>query len=128
MENKPLYKRIAGLVMAMDNCNISPNPVWYDKHKEKLLQLVANHMPSGAGFDNGTHFDFDKSTSEKLIFHTSFHHMDESGSYSGWTDHTVRVEASLAFGIDMHISGQNLNDIKDYIYESFDTALRTEVE
>lgn len=128
---KPLYKRIAELVMAMDNGNLSPNPVWYNKHKENLLQLVANYMPSGAGFDSGTHFLFESSTSEKLVFHTSFHHMDDNGSYSGWTDHIITVKGSLVYDFAMHVSGHKsfvTNDFKDYIYEVFDAALRTEVE
>lgn len=123
-----LYEEIAQLVLAMENCKKSKNADWLDKHNDRILKLVKNHMPSGAGFDGGTLFDFVKSTSEKLVFNTAFHHMDSNGYYSGWTEHVITVKPSLAFDFTMHISGQNVNDIKDYMHETFDTALRTEVE
>jgi hypothetical protein len=123
MENS-LYSRIATRLQAMESCKKINNIEWFEKHESKILELVKDHMPSGSGFDNGTDFDFEKSTSGRLVFHTSFHHMNDNGSYDGWTEHTVTVRASLAFGITLNISGKNRNDLKDYMHDLFHGALR----
>jgi hypothetical protein len=90
---------------------------------------VSDHMPHGSGFDGGTQFDYVASHSEKLVFNTSFHHMDEHGCYGGWTDHIVTVVPSLSSpGFNLKISGRNRNDIKELIHQSFYDALTTEIE
>jgi hypothetical protein len=76
-------------------------------------------MPSGSGFDSGTQFDYDKSTPEKLVFHTTFHHMNENGMYDGWTEHTVTVTPSFVLGYHVKITGRNKNNIIEYINECF---------
>lgn len=63
-------------------------------HAEKMAQFLAM-MPSGSGFDAGTRLDEDKTNDSRLVFTTAFHHMDEHGTYAGWTEHTVTVRASL---------------------------------
>lgn len=124
---KKLYQAISLAINARENCITSKNEEWKDKHEARALQLVKDHMPSGSGIDSGTELDLDKSTSEKLVFTTSYHHMDENGMYDGWTDHTVTVQPSLAFGIDMRISGRDRNGIKEYLYDTFHSALEEEV-
>jgi hypothetical protein len=119
-------QRIATLLQSVENCARSGNSEWHTRHLGTLAALVKESMPSGGGFDNGTTLD-SASTPEKLIFHTSFHHMDESGMYDGWTEHRVTVRASLVFGITLHVSGRDRNDIKDYIAETFHAALTAEV-
>jgi hypothetical protein len=123
-----LYSRIANLLMSIDNCEKSGNTEWHVRHSDTLNALVKKHMPHGSGFDNGTHFAWEKSNSEKLVFETSFHHMNENGYYDGWSDHTITVKPSLTFGFNMTVSGKNRNEIKDYIGDVFYDALRTEVE
>jgi hypothetical protein len=122
-----LYARIADLVVARQNCIERDNQEWKLKHEQELLRLVRMHLPSGSGFDNGTTIDLDLSNADRLVFNTSFHHMDENGSYDGWTEHVVRVSPSF-HGVHMTVSGRNRNDIKDYIYECFDFALNKEVQ
>jgi hypothetical protein len=123
---RKLYERLASLVTARQNCIKSGNAEWRLKHTERALELVKEHMPSGVGFDCGTKLDLDKSTGERLVFETSFHHMDDNGYYDGWTDHVVRVLPAFG-GIDMTISGRNRNEIKDYIHEAFHCCLTIEV-
>jgi hypothetical protein len=84
-------------------------------------------MPHGSGFDNGTELDTKTSAREKLIFATSFHHMDDNGSYDGWTEHTVTVRPSLVHGFGLTVSGRNVRGIKDHIAEAFESALSTEI-
>ncbi len=125
---KEFYREIAHLVQARINCDTcNPRNVeWFDKYDARLNELVAEFLPHGSGFDNGTTLDLDKSTSEKLIFYTSFHHMDENGGYDGWTDHSIIVTASLVYGFNLRVTGRDRNDIKDYIATRFNDAL-TEV-
>jgi hypothetical protein len=125
--NRPVYQQIANTLQAIENCEASGNAEWLAKHEQHLRNLVAERMPRGSGFDNGMRIT-GKATPNKLIFGTSFHHMDDGGYYDGWTDHTVTVTPSLAFDFDLKISGRDRNDIKDYIAEVFNGALREEVE
>jgi hypothetical protein len=128
MTTRKVYEELASLIQAVDNCVKSNNIEWRDRHTERIEQIVKNHMPSGAGVDSGTTFDFDRSTSEKLVLQTGYHHMNENGMYNGWTGHMVTVRPSLASGFVLSISGRNRNDIKDYLGEMFDSALRDEVK
>lgn len=122
----PLYKTLATLLCAIENCLKSDNVEWRDKHADKLAELVREHMPSGAGFDSGTKLD-DSSKPNRLVFTTSFHHMNDGGMYNGWTEHTVIVTPDLASGFDLRVTGRDRNDIKEYIGEVFHSALSTTV-
>jgi len=116
---KKIYQDIASKLGAMENCRKSGNDEWLEKHGQAIMDICKNDMPSGSGFDNGTQLNWDKSTPEKLVFETSFHHMNDGGYYDGWTNHTVTVTPSLQFGFNLKVSGPNRNEIKSYIYEMF---------
>jgi hypothetical protein len=125
---KKLYVALAQIVQAYHACVKSGNHKWQVEHAERLGKLVHEHIPSGSGLDSGTSLVLDKSTGEKLVFETSYHHMNEHGVYICWTDHTITVTASLSFGINIRIGGRNRNETKDYLYEVFHAALTMEVE
>ena len=122
-----LYKRIAALVIAIENCRKTANIEWEEKHIKKIEQLVKENMPHGSGFDNGTFFNHEKSKENKLVFDTSYHHMNENGYYDGWTDHEVIVTPDLAFNFALRITGKNRNEIKEYMADCFIQALEIEV-
>jgi len=129
MKSEKLVTRLASLLMAIENCEVSGNKEWHAKHMAEINRLVSLHMPRGAGFDNGTKLDFVASDSDKLVFHTEFHHMRESGMYDGWTVHKVTIRPSLVFGFNISsISGRDRDDIKSYIGEAFHSALSTIVD
>lgn len=88
----------------------------------RLEFLATECLPSGSGFDNGTELDLERSNPQRLVFKTSFHHMTE-GSYDGWTEHSVTVRPSFLFGREIAVSGRNRNQIKDYIAETFESAM-----
>lgn len=123
-----LYRQLAMIMSAIVNCRGLKNETWERIHRASALNLAYNCMPSGSGIDMGTRIDLDSSTADKLVFTFSYHHMDENGMYSGWTDHTLTVRPDLISGFKMTIGGPNRNDVKDYLYETFDIALREEVE
>jgi hypothetical protein len=120
------YQKIASLLQAIINCQKSSNQVWQDNHTEAIETIMQN-SPSGSGFDNGTSLDFFKSTPEKLVFNTAFHHMDENGFYDGWSKHEVIITPSLAFGFNIRVTGRDRNEIKDYIAEMMDSFLNEEI-
>lgn len=90
-----------------------------------LVEDVENALPSGSGFDSGCKFDVSASRPDKLVFTTSFHHMNDAGMYDGWTDHKVTVVPSLMFGFELRVSGKDRDGIKDYIAEAFQSVLDT---
>jgi len=121
-----LYQSIARLWNAHQACVKAGNGVWADKHLERLQALVKEHMPSGSGIDMATTFGED-SKENKLIFRLSFHHMNESGMYDGWTDHSVVVTPSLVFDFDLKVTGRDRNDIKNYLGDTYAEALRQDI-
>lgn len=131
--SKRLYEQLSAVVEARLNCakvkadGTATNPEWYGRWYAIIQQLVKDFLPSGSGFDSGTKIDLDASHAEKLVFHTSYHHMDDVGYYDGWTEHTVTVTPSFR-GIKLRVSGRDRNEIKDYIYEAFEIALCTEID
>ncbi len=122
-----VYRAIAGAFIALRNAERANNEEWIGKHTERINRLVDENLPTGSGFDSGTQFSYNTSHRGRLVFHTSFHHMDEGGSYDGWTDHPVSVTPDLFFGINVKVGGRDRNDIKDYIGEVFGDALETEI-
>jgi hypothetical protein len=120
-----VYKIISGLVSARLNCIKTNNHAWKDRHEDRIDTIIKDRFPSGSGFDAGTKIDYEESTSEKLVFISSYHMMDEYGGYDGWIDFKVIVTASLQFDFDLRIKGRfsKLNDhnsgLRDYIEDTF---------
>lgn len=92
-----------------------------------IRDFVKDYMPSGSGFDAGVSVCFDKTNDTRLVFLTSFHHMNENGFYDGWTQHEVIVRPAFD-GVDVRVGGVNKNAIKDHIHESFSFYLTQLVE
>lgn len=121
MERK-VYRELASSIDARIRCNEKADDnsvMWCRRHTSYAEAIVKMFGPSGSGLDSGTQLDLSASTGEKLVFQTSFHHMNDVGSYDGWTEHTITVKASLIRDIDIKISGRDRNDIKDYLYDVF---------
>jgi len=125
---KTLIKAIASRICAIENCRKRPplNPDAKADH-EATLRRLEKLLPSGSGFDDGTTIDLDRSTSDKIVLLTAFHHMDEMGDYDWWTEHTITVEPSFVFGLAIKVSGKNRNDINNYIAETFQCDLSQEI-
>lgn len=126
----PVYQVMANRLIAWHNCQKSQNMhktlriFNLHKHEDRLDELVREYLPSGSGFDKGTKLNYDRSTPDKLVFETSFHHMDTHGVYDGWTEHVVVVRPSLAHGFVVDVTGRDRNDVKTYIVETFNHVLR----
>ncbi len=122
MRNRTLIECIASAVDAYKNCVKMGNKEWENKHIE-TIKYLQDELPHGSGIDSGTKIDVDKCKSDRIVLTTSYHHMDENGFYSGWTDHIIRVYPSFD-GIRMTISGPDRNQIKEYLHECYYWCLR----
>lgn len=120
------YSAIASAFAARANCERSGNSEWFDRHTDRILDLVREHAPSGSGFDAGTQIDLDRSRPNRLVFTTEFHHMDD-GSYCGWTSHDAIVTPDLVCGVRIRVTGRDRNGIKDYIADCFSALADMEV-
>jgi hypothetical protein len=81
-------------------------------------------LPSGSGFDNGGYLVTEDSNDKRIVIRTSFHHMNEWGAYTFWTQHTIRIYPSFESpGFTLKVSGTNPHNIKEYIADVYYTAL-----
>jgi hypothetical protein len=126
-EPRPLYEVLSSCLLQRENCKAHWNEKYFEISTERILSLVKEYLPSGSGVDSGTTIDLEKSTSEKFVFQADFHHMDDFGSYAGWSEHTVTIKPSLFDKFTVSVSGRNRNDIKDHLAEMFYFALREKV-
>ena len=127
MDKKKVYEEIASLIIAIDNCNQAGNWEWMEKHESRIEEIASSYLPSGSGFDSGSTVNIGDSTRNKIVINSSYHHMDEMGGYDGWTDITVVVTPSLAFGFDIKIKTPGIPTKyrmdRDHYHECFSTSL-----
>jgi hypothetical protein len=124
MENKKLYQILASTVDAYHRCETNGNKEWSGKHADRIEYLCKTYLPWGSGFDSGTTLDLANSRGDKLVFNTSFHHMNQNGMYDRWTEHTIKIRPCMINGFTVsRITGVNRNDIKGLIGEIFSCDL-----
>jgi len=112
-----VYEKVARLIQVKDNKVVG------EEAQADLEDLVLEYLPQGSGFDNGCEVDIDASTPDRLVIHTSFHHISDNGFYLRWTDHDVIVTPSLILGFDLRVTGRDYREIKGYIADMFSEAL-----
>ena len=122
-----VYQVIASTLDAKKRCAEKGNTGRHERHSERIAEIMQS-APSGSGFNNGTKLLEDESNINKLVFETGFHHMNDDGYYTKWTDHKVVVRPQLVFGLNLEISGKDYNLIKEYIYDVFYSWLEEEVK
>lgn len=123
---KTVKSELAGLCDARRNCIENINREWQSRHEDRIQEIMDTHAPDGSGFDAGTTIDLDRSGNDKLVFNTSFHHMNGVGYYDGWTDHIVYVWPGLYMD-RVTIAGRDRNSIKEYIADVFHQFINTEL-
>ena len=128
MTQVSLITSIARKFTAYQNCIKTENTEWLATHAGHIEELVDKYLPHGSGFDSGTTFDFVASKPNRLVFFTSYHHMNDGGYYDGWTYHNVVVTPDLVSGFDLRVTGRDKRDIKDYIGEFFYAYLNLMVD
>jgi hypothetical protein len=121
MENT-LIHAIASAISTYQAGKSKDNADWQDAALTRLNKYQ-DMLPRGSGFDAGTSIDLFKSTDDKIVFNTAFHHMNDAGYYDGWTDHVVTMRPSFVFGTTIAISGKDRRGIKEYMHEVFHNDL-----
>lgn len=121
-----LITAIAQTWQAYENCIRSKNTEWESKHSQRLDELE-KQLPSGSGIDCGTHIDRSRCSAERIELACSFHHMNEHGYYTHWTEHRIIVTPAFS-SINIRITGKNDNDIKDYLHDTFLHCLTSPAE
>jgi hypothetical protein len=116
-----VLQELAKALQAYRICCERDNTEWEHKWRETIDYIISD-LPSGSGIDCGTKLSEDECTATKIVLLTSFHHMNDSGYYDGWTEHKIIITPSFD-GFDMRITGRDRNDIKDYLCEVYDSAL-----
>lgn len=99
------------------------NAQWADIARARLGQLV-DMLPSGSGIDCGTKLVSASAT--KIVLSAGYHHMNDAGYYDGWTEHRITIRPTFD-SLDIHISGRNRNDIKEYLHEVYALALSEKI-
>ena len=125
MENKKVYQELAGALQARNNCLQSSNETWFNHWSDKIEYIQNSLLPHGSGIDGDNTISLDENAKriDKIVIYTGYHHMNENGFYTHWTNHTITVYPDFTSGIRLSISGRNDNDIKDYLYDVFYDAL-----
>lgn len=126
MQGQTLIEALVSAQVALDNCKKGNanypdlNQEWIGKWSERIKRLC-DLLPSGSGIDTGT--SVVEISTNKVVLACSFHHMNEHGSYNGWTDHTITIRPDFLYKLDIKISGKDRNEIKDYLHDVYYTAL-----
>ena len=130
MNTMKVYQEIALSFNAYQTCKKNNNDEWLEKHETRILEIVKNFLPSGSGLDSGIKLNFDESTTNKLVFDSSYHCMNNNGYYDGWADFKLFITPDLSFGFNTRISGKfgKYADTKDYLHTIFRNALNTEIK
>ena len=122
-----LYKKIANVT------GWTPLTAEFKTKKMDELDELSNLLPSGSGIDSGCTIDEEKSTKNKIVIHSSFHHLDENGFYCGWSEFTVTAIPDFMNDFNLKIVGNNaiypaFSDTKDYLYELFRESLNENID
>lgn len=140
MRRATIFRRLAEVIQARETCrgrmeaddaDVTSDAYktasdWFDRHKAHGNGIVGL-LPSGSGIDCGTALDWAASKPNRLVFIVSFHHMDGNGGYDGWTEHSIIVTPDLASSFELRITGRDRNEIKEYLAETYDSALRSDI-
>ena len=110
--------KLASLVNAYHNCVKSNNTTWINNHEDSINEMC-KLLPHGSGIDGKCQIQLENCKNDKLCFFVEFHHMNNTGYYTGWTEHNIIITPSLQFGFNIKITGINKNDIKTYLTDVF---------
>ena len=134
MRELVIYRELANRIQARLNCmkkdvQDENTRSWTEKHEE-AIEALRNFLPHGSGIDSGISIDLINSTGEKIIIDSSYHAMNDGGYYDRWIDFSITVTPSLIHGISLKITGRfgKYQDIREYLYDIFDTSLRDTVK
>lgn len=114
-----LYQKIAK-VLSQKN--------WAKKTKE--LSLLQELLPNGYGIreHEGLAVILLESTKKRIVIETTYWHPNDSYETSRGTVHQVVITPSFEDEINIRVTGQNENNVKEYLEDIFREALMKEYE
>lgn len=90
--------------------------------------ILQAYLPSRQGFEGGTDINARESrTSSRIVFSTTYRHVDANGEVYRCTNHKVIVKPAFG-GISVSVTGEDINNVKKYIAKIFQDALLRRVE
>lgn len=113
--SKTVIQELATRIDAIQNLTVwladcdpaSPSAVtWREnlaQHQEAICWIEKHCLPSGSGFDSGCTVDVADSGPNHVVIATPFHHMDEHGSYVGWSNWRVTAEPDFVSVVDVTV-------------------------
>lgn len=124
---RTIAAHLASLIQARINCLETGNSEWLARHTDAIRLMERNDLPSGSGIDAGTKVDLDASTPSRVVLLVSYHHMNDSGMYDGWSDYRVTIRPAFD-GVMVAVAGRDRNQIKDYLADVYREALLRTIE
>lgn len=100
------------------NCAKAGNHEQGERWAAMLGRIERVHLPSGAGIDSGCTIERRRTGACTIVIAFGYHHMDEDGFYTEWTHHRATIRATFG-GIDVTVSGQDRNEVKEYLADTF---------
>ncbi len=134
-----LYKKVATVLQAMENCKKKNNAEWFYKHGQTLDSIEKEHFPSGSGFDGNCIINHMESKENKLVIYYEWHCMNDHGYYDGWLNFDLIVTPDLQHDFNLHIVKyrHNMNQkyrvnkywdiLEDYFYDTWNEVLEREI-
>lgn len=127
MRNATVAEHISNTLEAMRTCEQNGRTDWRNTWARVLGVLAREYLPRGAGIDNGTTINADRSKPGRLVLDCEFHHMDGNGMYDGWTQHALTATPTFGRDVRIAVGGRDRNGIKDYLADVYQTALTAEI-
>lgn len=117
---KNLAYVISECVGSLKRCDQTSD--WVSRYEARLAEIERNYLPSGSGIDSGTKINREKSTEHKIVLEFDYHHMNDTGYYTGWSPYTVTIIPTFN-GIEIaRITGRD-EYLKDMLADQFHYAL-----
>ena len=116
-----LIAKIANTIDAYKRCIETSND-YSSIHLDTIKTIERDYLLRGSGIDSGCTINIEKSSADKVVIETSFHHMDANGYYDGWTQHSIIITPSF-YGFHVKVTGKDKNMIKDYLADEFNDCL-----
>jgi hypothetical protein len=115
---------LATKLQARATCEKVNNAEWFAKHTQEIERIM-REAPSGSGIDKGIHLVVGRSSEKQLVFSFSYHHMNDGGMYTDWTEYIAFVRPAFG-GLNVAVRGENRLGLTDHLHEIFSYWLQEE--
>ena len=131
-KERKVYEILDTAITARSNLRVSDivRTEWENKWDDLIQHLEKNYLPSGSGFDAGTHVIEEECVPGlKIVLNFGYHHMDEHGYYDGWSHHKAIIIPYFD-GIGIKLKGalpRKYRHSKEYFIDTLHTHLTSHI-